>query len=424
MKILRIKWQNFKGLQDGEINANGNDVFITGRNGSGKTSIAEVLPFVLFGKITGSVKTYENGIAPTDDGLIHAAEIIFDTGDTLRREVFWKGNCNSATLYINGNKVSLAEFNSRVRALTNDGGFPLFNPFAFCELPPKEQRNFLLTKFDTDIFNLPEFKDAEEIFGDLSADLFKERAKLELKRAKTVAENIPHRINELIKQRANLPADLTAEQSRLADEITKTQAALDSLAQNKSNLPAELSALNRQINATKNIKDRLDRQLLSAKSSREALLRQYHDVVKAPNGKCPTCGQLMPQQLFVTKRNNKLAAIKADGLTVKNEIITLTKDLESVTKELESLDKQANQIAAQIQAQAETDNKRNEKISQLKNTLAELNYQLANVKQATENQSRIDDLTKRGKELGKRITELEGHIQLADTYQQRKIERA
>ena len=424
MKINRITWENFKGLSDGEICADGHDVFIKGKNGSGKTSIAEIPAFVLFGKFTGSVKAYDNGIAPTKDGLIHAAEITFDNGDTLRREIFWNG-CNSAALYINGNKVALAKFNAHVQKLTNNGGYSLLNPFFFCELPPKEQRNFLLSAFrnnDTDIFNLPEFKGAEKLFDGLSADLFKERAKLELKRTKPEADNIPARIDELIIQRANLPTDLNAEKTRLADEIQKAQAELDSLNQNNSNLKSEYDGIVRQISTTKNIKERLERQLANAKSTLEILRKQYRQVANTPRGKCPTCGQIMPQELFEAKRDEKLINICEDGTRFKADVANLQADLQNVSAELDNLDKRANQLAAQIQAQADNDKQRAEKISTLRNLLAELNLKLANVNKATENQSRIDELTTRGKELGKRITELEGHIKFAERFQQKKIE--
>ena len=59
MKITRISWKNFKGLADGEIVAEGRDVIISGRNGAGKSSIAQIIPFVLFGKV-GELRLIQN----------------------------------------------------------------------------------------------------------------------------------------------------------------------------------------------------------------------------------------------------------------------------------------------------------------------------------------------------------------------------
>ncbi len=426
MLINRICWQNFKGLQDGAINADGHDVIVKGRNGSGKTSLAEIPAFVLFGKVTGSVKAYDNGIAPTDDRVVHAAEISFDSGDTLRREISWKGNCNSATLYINGDKVSAAEFNGHVRDLTNGGGYPLFNPFAFCELSAADQRNFLIKNFggnDHDIFNLPEFKDAEKIFGGFSADVFKQQAKRELKNAKSDAATIPARIDEIIKQRANLPDNLVSERMRLVAEIMNVQNELKSFASNTTtNLKSEYNGVIRPISATKRIKDQLERQLLSAKASLDIARQQYRDVKNAQPGKCPTCGQNMPLQLFKSQQAEKLKSICEEGNRYKADVETLQTDLANVTTELESLDKRAKQLAAQIQAQADNDAERAERISRLNDKLTSLNFQLADVNKAIENQSRLDELNSIGKQLGRRITELEGNINLAERFQQRKIE--
>ena len=428
MKIINISWQNFKGLQDGEIQADGADVIIHGQNGSGKTSIAEILPFVLTGKITGSAKAYDNGITPTDDGLVHAAQITFDDGSTLRREHLWAGNCNTHKLYINGNAVKLSQFNAHVQSLTNGGGSSIFMPFFFCELPPKEQRNFLLQQFgtntDNDIFNLPEFTDAENIFDGLSADLFKERSIFDLRRAKAEASDIPARIEELNRQRSSLPADINAEKMRLNSEIQKAQAELDSLQSNATNnLKPEYNALIRQISATKGIKDRLERNLLSTKAALKNLREQYRQVAKAPNGKCPTCGQVMPKELFDAKRDDKLVAICEEGQRLNDDLSTLENGLKNVTAELESLTVRADQLNKQIQAQTNDNNQRTEKILMLKNLLPELRYQLVSLDKATDTQARIDELISQGKELGKKITTLEGHIQLAERFQQQKIAR-
>ena len=427
MKIINICWQNFKGLQDGEIHADGSDVIVRGKNGVGKSSIADILPFVLTGKVSGSVKAYDNGIAPTNDGLIHAAQISFEDGSTLRRELFWDKNCNSQKLYVNGNNVKLAQFNAHVQSLTNGGGSSLFFPFFFCELKPSEQRNFLLQQFgtnsDDDIFNLPDFKDAQNIFDGLSPDLFKERTLLDLRRAKSEASYIPARIDELIKQRSCLPADINAEKLRLNSELDKAQAELDSLQSNDAtNLKSEYNSVIRQISATKRIKEQLERNLLSTKASLKNLREQYRQVAKAPNGKCPTCGQVMPQDLFNAKRDDKLVAICEEGQRLNNDLSNLENDLHNVSAEIDKLALRADQLNKQIQAQAANDDQRAERLLILKNLLPELRYQLGTLDKAADIQLRIDELTSQGKVLGKKITTLEGHVKLAERFLQKKIE--
>ena len=147
MKIKSVRWENFKGLPDNQIAAEGNNVVIRGQNSVGKSSIAQILPFVLFGKIVGSVKKFDNGLPPTDDGLIHAAEIIFDDGSSLRREYFWNNQGNCHQLFINGKPAKSTQFKTYVEKITNGGGELVFNPFAFVELSAKEQRALLVKIF-------------------------------------------------------------------------------------------------------------------------------------------------------------------------------------------------------------------------------------------------------------------------------------
>ena len=59
------------------------------------------------GKITGSIKRFENGLAPVGvDGITHAAEVTFDNGFTFRREIVGGEYGNKTNYFINGNSVS------------------------------------------------------------------------------------------------------------------------------------------------------------------------------------------------------------------------------------------------------------------------------------------------------------------------------
>ena len=49
MRITKLSWTNYKGLTNDEIVADGADVIVRGQNGAGKSSIAELVSFILFG---------------------------------------------------------------------------------------------------------------------------------------------------------------------------------------------------------------------------------------------------------------------------------------------------------------------------------------------------------------------------------------
>ena len=56
MKIISIRMENFKGEQGREIIANGENVTISGRNGTGKSTIADAYFWAMTGKISdGSI---------------------------------------------------------------------------------------------------------------------------------------------------------------------------------------------------------------------------------------------------------------------------------------------------------------------------------------------------------------------------------
>ena len=80
MKIKRISWWNYRGLDDGEIIAGGADVIVRGQNGVGKTSIASIVPFVLFDNERDKVKPFVNGEVTRDPNLYSGAEVEFDNG--------------------------------------------------------------------------------------------------------------------------------------------------------------------------------------------------------------------------------------------------------------------------------------------------------------------------------------------------------
>lgn len=177
-----MSWQNYKGLADGEICANGRDVVISGRNGAGKSSIASILPFVLFGKIPA--KSFdERGI--TIETQIPTATIEFDTV-TLKRSITPR---NQNRTFIDGQEVSATQFNAAVLNLTGGIGTLLFNPFEFPNLHWKNQRDFLLKHFATE----PATLDNPELLHD------------QMKSLKREATGIPYQISEIERQLSDLP---------------------------------------------------------------------------------------------------------------------------------------------------------------------------------------------------------------------------
>lgn len=326
MKINRIIWRNFKGLPDGEIVANGRNVTISGRNGTGKSSIANILPFVLFGKI--SAKGFDAQGSPVKL-QIPSATIEFDNA-TLKRTVTAD---NKNRTFVDGEEVLATTFNAAVFNLTGGTGNLLFNPFEFPNLHWSAQRDFLLKHFAPKI----RFADAAALSD-------------ELKRLRKDASTLPARIEENRRQLAKL-------------ELPNLD--VDELVRQIDNHQAEISKLQPQNSAAQ--KSFLASQIRQLTKIREELLQRYFNVKDT----CPTCGAPLP--------NSKIAAaqkrIVAQGKEVASQLEHLRNELETLqSKEqfdaeralkIKQLQDKVRELNAQLAAvkQAENFRKRLEQLT-------------------------------------------------------------
>ena len=443
MKIKRMSWWNYRGLADGAINADGSDVLIHGQNGVGKSTIASVVPFVLFGKVTGTVKKYESGKVPTDDGLIHGAKIEFEDGTSLQREYYWTAQGNRQNLYVNGEPVKLTAYKVAVARLTQGGGELVMNPFAFSELSAADQREWLIkicgTVEDKEIFALPEFAAAEKIFEGLSAEVFMARTKVELKHPRAEVNGIPYRIAELereAKPTAN-EAELARQIEELRGERTQVLAAeidVAELTAAREEL-ARLTMPNPNANRATELRRQIDyheRKKTEAAARREELLEKYFVLANMERGKCPTCGQLIPVEKFEARREKELARIVADGQSCKAEIAEHEELLAELNDALTKVPVQVpaeNQIAAlkeRIRTLEEKrsalESERRKKLDELEARIGDLVQSLNRVRVVANTQKRIAELRTREQDLNRQIAEMERELALADKFLQRKIE--
>lgn len=286
MKILRMSWQNFKGLTDGKIRCDGYDVTISGRNGVGKSSIASILPFVLFGKIPA--KGFDSrGL--TVDSQIPTATIEFDTV-SLKRQVTAR---NVNRTFINDLEVPATRFNAEILNLTNGAGTLIFNPFELPNMHWKDQRDFLLRHFT---------KPTDETD-------FSETYKDDIKRLKREVAGIPYQISELQNQLSGMPTgDVEALERVLAER------------------QMEFNAIR-----TENYMQQeafLTDQLRTLESRRLELLATYRGV----KTNCPTCGAPLPKSKVESAR----AEIVTKGKKVAAQIAELKLKVEDVRRKSES----------------------------------------------------------------------------------------
>jgi hypothetical protein len=245
MKLLRLSLRNFKVIKELDLEPQGHDLFLFGRNEAGKTTVFDGYSFLLagtdsLGRSDFGIKTRENGVPVSK--VNHEVEGEFEVGTTrvtlrkVYREV-WSKKRGSPTdsftghttdHFVNGVPVQKQEFDRRVADIAAESTFRLLtNPACFTGLHWREQRGHLV-KLAGDI------SDAEVIASsaDLSLlpDILGERSLEEHKRiiqARRTQINkelpsIATRIDEVSRSMPDLP---DAKRKELEAELAQLQEA-------------------------------------------------------------------------------------------------------------------------------------------------------------------------------------------------------
>lgn len=288
MKINKIRWQNFRGLADGEIVCNGRNVVISGRNGVGKSSIMSILPFILRERIQSKAFD-ERGFVI--ESQMPTASIEFDNV-TLSRTVNTRGQ---NLTFVNGDKASATKFDSVIGQMTGNLYTLLFDPFEFPTSHWQEQRDVLLRRF---------VKNEDINVSGGESVLLKEK----IKSLKSDLTGIPYQMQELQKQLDGAPEDNLDE---LLTRLDKMQTEFNTLRPFDSEREEKL------------LRARID----ELSERREQLKVKYKSLDKA----CPTCGQKLPDE--------RLAAAQKQVVTLGKkcaaELEKARDDLETLTSQTE-----------------------------------------------------------------------------------------
>ena len=221
IKFKKIRIRNFRGLVSFEANLEGRSVRISGANGLGKSSVADAITWVLFGKDSRRRTAFP--IDPVDDEgrIIHnldvsvELEMLIDGQPTTlrrRRQEKWvqkRGmtreqlDGHQTTCYIDGRPLPSSDFSSHVDTIVKEELFrALTTPDYFPSLPMDQQYRLLVKIVGTRTLTEIAAKDEEAMkvvdeLGQRSIDQYRQGLSYDLQRTRKELELIPVRLSEV-----------------------------------------------------------------------------------------------------------------------------------------------------------------------------------------------------------------------------------
>lgn len=266
LRIKNITLVNFKGLRNVTVAFGDGVTAISGRNGTGKTTIADGFAWLLWGKDSEGNSDSKFGIKTNDENgnyipdLEHEVAGTFDaidteTGETtaveLRRVYVeeWQTPKGSTERTLKGhhtdyfyNGVPLktkTEYDAKVAALIPEDLFKVItDPYYFLTLHWKAQREYLLrmagTISDSDIAaNRAEFADLLRRVTGKSMEEYKKEITVRRSKIEAQLEKIPTRKDEVTRNTPVAPdyAALEAEKAQIQADLADIDAAATSAAE-------------------------------------------------------------------------------------------------------------------------------------------------------------------------------------------------
>ncbi|ELH4358932.1 AAA family ATPase [Staphylococcus pseudintermedius] len=222
LRLNKLTIENFAGIKKQCFEFNGHNSKIHGANGTGKTTTATALQWLLFDKgLDGSTKSFNP--VPVDKNnnelyeLIPTVEAEFTIDDhtlLLRKESRPKYTTNQKTnrkeysrsrikrQFINEEPVKISDYKSRIKDVIDEDVFKLItNPAAFNNLDWKKRREILFEIADPinneDIINSnDELKGLSDLLNDHDIETKKKIVSDKIKQINKEIQDIPTRINQ------------------------------------------------------------------------------------------------------------------------------------------------------------------------------------------------------------------------------------
>lgn len=223
IRILSLKLKNFKGIKDLQVNFDGKNVNIYGKNATGKTTIFDAFKWLFFDKDSNDRKDFNIKTLDKDNRPIHFLEheveaiLSIDGTNMVFKKVLqekWVKKRGQSEQEFSGHETNYwidevpakkKDYEEKINSIIPESLFKLITDPAFFNNQMKwtERRELLINISGTNITDeqilnsKTEFEELRNNIADRSIDDYKKVVGAKIKDLNNQKENIPVRIDEL-----------------------------------------------------------------------------------------------------------------------------------------------------------------------------------------------------------------------------------
>lgn len=357
MKIEKVKWRNFtswgNSWQELTFNKESSLTLLCGENGAGKTSISNLITFMLYGQVDGfTLPQIPNRINKNMEGWIYIS-----SGDN-KVEIHRGLNPSIFEVFVNDKKIDTAGKANVQNYLEEEiYGVPysLFKNSivlsvdsfkSFIKLTPKEKREII-----------------DRLFGYSILNEINQKVKDKIKELNQTSFGLENKINSYNESIVSINEKI--------EEIKKGEKSEDDIANEKAGIETELQRVEEEYkkieDAGKAIVEKKEKGITLENEKREAYVKANSEleILKRQmslynNKKCPTCGADLCDETHTkikeeleTRYNdaiNKFNRAKMDSDHIRNVLVELDRKLDSARKKASETKLMASELKRSIQA--------------------------------------------------------------------------
>lgn len=342
IEFKKLEIKNFKGVQNLTIEFNPTLTNILGANHTGKTTTADAIHWVLFGKSSDGLTVF--GIDPKDEhnNIIHHLDnsvtltLMADGREIALRKVRrenWvkpKGHdeevldSHSTDCFIDGNKYTIKDYTAEIGKLCPESLFrAITNPAYFPSLKADEQRQLLIKMVGE--------RTPEEIAGD-DEDFNTLLHAMQGEDLKAYRQHLKYRMDEVKKQVATIPSRISENQDTLAS-LTQQGVNFDFLRKRLTEVEKGIANYDEQLkDSTAKLNQDYDRRI--------AQRRKINEIK----------GQIRDIEESVDRRNRSARNARQNNIMEsQQEVANLNRKVQGAQREIEDYDKELRTIEIRTQ---------------------------------------------------------------------------